>query len=212
MKNSMQPMSVIAIIAACFFALSFSSAETRQEEIRKTQADGRPKAETTKTSGGANQEAATNPTAESLPTIDEARKRARLLHTAFNGVLQVMHRDFFEEDVSDIPSASLQDVFDDLAENQGVKLRWLGVNAKTLNLDHNPRDEFEKSAVKSLSSGKREFEAVEDQTYRYAGSIRLHNACLKCHVPNRTSLEDRTAGLVISLPIAKAPILKRQER
>ena len=61
----------------------------------------------------------------------------------------------------------------------------------------------ETRAVKVLSSGEKEYEAVENDRYRHAGAIRLHNVCLKCHVPNRTSLEDRAAGLVISMPIKK---------
>ncbi|MFV1995493.1 MAG: hypothetical protein ACC661_08650, partial [Verrucomicrobiales bacterium] len=49
-------------------------------------------------------------------TVAEARGRARLLHETIHGALQVMHRDFFDpEDRHRIPSASLEDVFDELA-------------------------------------------------------------------------------------------------
>ena len=72
-----------------------------------------------------------------------------------------------------------------------------------MNIDHKPQDEFERKAVDSLRGGKVMFEAVEGNRYRRASAIILHNACLKCHVPNRTSLEDRVAGLVISMPIKK---------
>ncbi|MGI9239836.1 MAG: hypothetical protein ACR2RV_03490 [Verrucomicrobiales bacterium] len=40
-----------------------------------------------------------------------------------------------------------------------------------------------------------------DGVFRFVGAIRLHNACLKCHVPFRQSLETRLAGLSISIPI-----------
>jgi len=135
-------------------------------------------------------------------SIVEARGRARLLHEVLHGALQVMHRDFFDEDERDvIPSASLEDVFEVLEEQHAVELRWLGVNARVMDSDHKPRDEFEEAAVRALAKGEHEFEAVEDGRLRYAGAIELHNQCLKCHVPNRTSLEDRAAGLLIYLPL-----------
>ena len=34
-----------------------------------------------------------------------------------------------------------------------------------------------------------------------AAPITLTNHCLKCHVPDRKSTEDRTAGLIISMPV-----------
>jgi len=137
-----------------------------------------------------------------LPDVDEARGRARLLHETLHGALQIMHRDFFRpEDKTPIPSAALEDVFKVMAETWKVELHWLGVNARVMDAEHEARDDFEKDAVKVLATGAAEHEAVEADRYRFAGSIQLHNACLKCHVPNRTSLEDRFAGLVISMPV-----------
>lgn len=69
-----------------------------------------------------------------------------------------------------------------------------------MNVDHKAREAFERKAVAALKSGKEEFEAVEGGRYRRVGSIVLHDVCLQCHLPNRTSRENRTAGLVISMP------------
>lgn len=55
-----------------------------------------------------------------------------------------------------------------------------------MNIDHWPKTDFEKNAVKSLASGKEEFEATENEFCRHAGVIRLASQCLKCHIPNRT--------------------------
>jgi hypothetical protein len=143
---------------------------------------------------------------EKLPTgVDEARGRAQILHETIHGALQVMHRDFFVDDENlSLPSQSLQDVFKELTLKWGIEIRWLGVNAKTMDSDHKPKDRFEENAVEALAAGKTEFEAVERNIYRYAGLIKLQNECLKCHVPHRKSLEDRAAGLVINIPF-KAP-------
>tara|TARA_R110002095_G_scaffold76879_1_gene65799 strand:- start:8924 stop:9505 length:582 start_codon:yes stop_codon:yes gene_type:complete len=137
-------------------------------------------------------------------TKAEAQVRARLLHETIHGSLQVMHRDFFQEDESiTIPSHSLEDVFKELNRTFGVKVRWLAVNAKAMNIDNEPKTEFEKSAVEVLSDGKPEYEILSDDTYHFAGSIRLPSQCLKCHLPGRKSNKDRVAGLVISMPFKK---------
>jgi len=137
-------------------------------------------------------------------TKAEAQARAKLLHETIHGSLQVMHRDFFLEDESiTIPSHSLEDVFKELDRTYGVKIRWLAVNAKAMNIDNEPKSDFEKAAVKVLSDGKPEYEKLADDTYHFAGSIRLPSQCLKCHLPGRKSNKDRVAGLVISMPLKK---------
>lgn len=136
----------------------------------------------------------------------EARSRARLLHETIRGALQVVHRDLFDEDNAlAIPSASLEDVFDELSESYDVDIKWLIVETDIVNVDHQPEDDFEEAAVKALKKGKSRHEAVEKNQYRFAGPIRLASQCLKCHVQNRTSTEDRTAGLLISMPLNLKP-------
>ena len=143
-------------------------------------------------------------------TVDEARTRARLLHETIRGALQVMHRDFFGngEDDLNLPSQSLDDVFLALAELWGVEIQWLGVNA-TKGASHEPDDDFEKAAARALAAGEPEYEAVERGKYRFVGTIRIRNQCLKCHVPNRTSLEDRVGGLAIQIPLKKGAVSPR---
>lgn len=128
--------------------------------------------------------------------------RAQLLHETIHGTLQVMHRDFFQRDErSRIPSASLEGVFAGLQKNWDVKISWMAVNAKAMSIDHKPSDQFERAAVKVITEGAESHESVEGGTFRYAGAITLGNSCLKCHVPGRTSLEDRKAAVLISMPL-----------
>lgn len=135
-------------------------------------------------------------------TVGEARSRARLLHEMVHGTLQVVHRDFFdEENIHAIPSASLEDVFKEMSRSYGVEVKWLNVNTDVVNVDHQPEGEFEKEAAKQLAAGKPYVEARDGNHYRFAGPIRLASQCLKCHLKSRTSTDDRTAGLVISMPI-----------
>jgi len=137
-------------------------------------------------------------------TKEEAKVRAQILHDTIHATLQFVHRDFFDPLEMDlIPSATLEEVFEEVEEKWAIEIRWLGVEGKTMNVDHKPRDKFEQKAVEALAKGEKEFETMEGRIFRRAAPIVLHNACLKCHVPDRTSLEDRVAGLVISMPLAK---------
>ena len=145
------------------------------------------------------------------PTREEALVRAQLLHAALDGALQVMHRDFFRKGESRaIPSESLKDVFKTMGEQWGVTLRWLATEETIMNVENKAVDAFETGALLVLATGKREVSAVEGGTFRYAGPVMIRNECLKCHVPHRTTLEDRFAALSISMPVqpvapAKAP-------
>jgi hypothetical protein len=138
------------------------------------------------------------------PSLAEARRQAETLHTAMHATLQIVHHQFYRLDEGlPIPAATFEDVFAALEEEHHVKLRWLTVEGQAMNSDHKPRDTFEHDAVKALKSGKPAFERAENGVYRRAGSITLLNDCLKCHIPNRTSTKNRTAGLIISIPIKK---------
>jgi len=139
-----------------------------------------------------------------LPTANEARERAKLLHETIHSTLHVVHHHYYREDEElTIPGVALKRVFRELAESRNVRLRWLAVDAQAMNVEHNPKDEFEKKAAMALASGRPEFESAEHGVFRFVGSITLGSECLKCHLPNRKSTNDRVAGLVISMPIKK---------
>lgn len=137
-----------------------------------------------------------------LPSADEARGRAELLHDTLGDLLQVVHHEYYRLDEGlTLPAAAFKAVFAEVARKRKVELRWLAVNAPPMNVDHKADSEFEQQAVKALAAGAEHFERVENGVYRRAGRIMLESECLKCHVPNRRSTEARIAALVISLPI-----------
>lgn len=138
-----------------------------------------------------------------LPTVDEARRRAEILHEAMHATLQVVHLQYFREDEGlAIPAATLRSVFRELGRRQGVELRWLAVNAQAMNTDHEPRTDFEKEAAAKLTAGATSHEQTDGGTYRRVGAIVLESECLKCHQPTRTDTRPRTAGLLIAMPVA----------
>jgi hypothetical protein len=137
-------------------------------------------------------------------TIEEARGQARLLHGTYNAALRTIHRRYFDaEEKEAIPAKALEDMFPEIDEGTGRTTRWISVNTPAMNVDHEPRDGFEKQAAEALAEGKKEFESVEGSVYHRAGEVRLVASCLKCHLSSLTRQvqKDRVAALVISIPV-----------
>jgi len=148
---------------------------------------------------------------EVKPTVavESARQQAKLVHTIYATTLDVMHERYFRNDRSTIPARAMEDVFAEVARTTKIDARWIGVNAKTMGINHEPKDEFEKSAARALGTGKEEFEAVENGVYRRAEGIPLSIGCLTCHgsfgmIPKTP----RFAGLVINIPLKSEPPAK----
>lgn len=137
-------------------------------------------------------------------SLEEARRQATVLHTAMHAALQVVHHRFYREDEGlPIPAATLKEVFSELEQEEHVALRWLAVEGQVMNSDHKAQTPFEMEAVAALKAGKGDFERAENGVYRRAAAITLTNHCLKCHMPDRKSTANRTAGLVIAIPITQ---------
>lgn len=140
---------------------------------------------------------------KSKPTLSEARRQAEVLQTTVDSVLRLVHDRYYREDEGlPLPAATLKDVFKDLEKRNNVKLRWLAVEGQAMNTDHKARTDFEHKAVAVLKADHPFHEETSDRMFRRAVPITLSNHCLKCHVPDRRSLEDRTAGLIIEIAIA----------
>jgi len=138
------------------------------------------------------------------PTLKEARRQAKILHTSIHATLRVVHDRYYREDEGlPIPALILGDVFKELEDTENIKLRWLTVEGLAMNTDHRPQDDFEIEAVKSLKAGERFHEQSENGLYRRAAPITLSSHCLKCHMPDRKSTRDRIAGLIIAIPVER---------
>ena len=134
--------------------------------------------------------------------VQQARRQAEILHDTLHSTLQVVHHRYYREDEGLLlPAAALREIFADVEKRQKIELHWLAVEGEVMNTDHRARDEFEQAAVAALKADRPFHEEVTEKAYRRAGPITLKNECLKCHVPDRKSTEDRTAGLVITIPL-----------
>ncbi|MCA9012463.1 MAG: DUF3365 domain-containing protein [Planctomycetaceae bacterium] len=135
---------------------------------------------------------------------EEARRQSKVLHSTIHSTLRVVHDRYYREDEAlPIPAAAMGEIFKDIESIEHVKLRWLAVDGQAMNTDHVTKDSFETEAVKALKAGKLFHEEATERTNRRVASVTLSNHCLKCHIPDRQSTKDRTAGLIISVPIGR---------
>ncbi|WZO96608.1 DUF3365 domain-containing protein [Isosphaeraceae bacterium EP7] len=136
-------------------------------------------------------------------TVEQARDRAKLMHTIYASTLEALHHHYFRKGNSILPARAMEDVFDELAEQSKIQSRWIAVTTKAMSLDHQAESDFELEAVRQIASGKGEFERVEKDYYQRAGAIPLTAGCVGCHAgfSVRQTKSPNFAGLVIRIPL-----------
>lgn len=176
---------LVAMIAASSFVVAMSN---------------QPSATVTQTNQASQESGTASDSATAA--LEAPRRQAEVLHSAMHSALRVVHDRYYKEDEGlAIPAAALEEVFQDVQNEHRVQFRWLVVEGQAMNVDHSAKTDFEKDAVKALKQGQPFLETTEEGMYRRAGPITLTNHCLKCHVPDRKSTKNRTAGLIISVPL-----------
>mgnify|MGYP001562913480 FL=1 len=138
---------------------------------------------------------------EEIPlSVVEARGRAKLLHETYEATLLTIHRQYFHEGKGmPVPSRALEDIFHRVARRSNVEARWIAVNAQAMSIEHNPKDDFEKAAVRALDAGHESYELLQRGTYRRAAAVTLVSDCIKCHTSQTRA---PIAGLVITMRVA----------
>lgn len=135
-------------------------------------------------------------------SVKVARDRAKLLHDVYASTLHVMHERYFHGDRAVVPARAMEDVFAEMKQRYQVQSRWIAVNLRAMNIDHDPETAFEKRASREIASGKQTVEAIEDGYYRRAVAIPLTGGCIRCHAGvGNQSTRKPLAGLVINIPV-----------
>jgi hypothetical protein len=177
-----------AVVATCIIiALSAGASESQEHKPKGTQ----PSASEIRADERAR-----------VPIV-VARDRAKIMHEIYASTLNVMHHRYFHGDRTMVPARAMEEIFSDIKLESRAQAKWISVNLKAMNIDHEPNNAFEKQAAKEIAAGKSEVEIIEDGYYRRAVAIRLSDGCIRCHEnffkePTKTP---KFAGLVISMPV-----------
>lgn len=125
------------------------------------------------------------------------------MHQIYAATLDVIHAKYFHSERAIIPARAMEDVFEVLERENGIRAQWIAVNLRAMSINHDPKTDFEKRAARALGDGTLEYESVDDGVYRRATPILLNDGCLGCHAGfgSRPSKNQKLAGLVISIPV-----------
>jgi hypothetical protein len=135
-------LSLVAFCVISGLCLAFLTTSSNGESQKSDTADGSEKADE----------------AEDKLTVPEARRQTKLLHDTYIATLHTVHRSYFDEDEREIiPARALEEVFRQVDAETGGKTRWISVNTPAMNIDHKPKEGFEKDAARELAKGEREF-------------------------------------------------------
>ena len=118
-----------------------------------------------------------------------------------------MHDRYFHGDRAIVPARAMEDIFERMEKTSRAQARWISVNANPMSVNHEPRNDFEKSAATALAAGKSDFESVDGQVYRRAAPIPLTGSCIGCHTGffKDPPKSPRFAALIISMPVSETP-------
>jgi hypothetical protein len=122
-------------------------------------------------------------------TLDHARETVRMLDDVYKTYIVLITAEYVD-DPSVLPAATLSKrVFASMNNKGWYKTRLLDATGAPFNPDNNPKDDFEREAIKAMHSGKNYFEKiekVEGKDYlRAATSVHaVMKGCITCH-PDR---------------------------
>ena len=145
--------------------------------------------------------------------VEEARQRAELLEQVYLATLEMLHHSYFHGDRAVVPARAMEAVFREMEQRTHSQARWISVSLKAMNIDHDPRTDFEKRSARTLRKGDAKVETIEQGFYRRAIPISLNGGCLHCHdgFGRGTSTTPKFAGLIVSVPVREGDTLPEEE-
>ncbi|KHE91005.1 MAG: DUF3365 domain-containing protein [Candidatus Scalindua rubra] len=118
--------------------------------------------------------------------LTRAREKVRMLDDVYKTFIVLITAEYVD-DPSVLPAATLtKRVFESMSRKGWNKARLLDATGTPFNPDNNPRDKFERDAIKAMISGESYFEKVEKvdgkDSLRAATSVRaVMKGCIYCH-------------------------------
>ncbi len=137
-------------------------------------------------------------------TLEQARETVRMLDDVYKTYIVLITAEYVDNP-SVLPAATLSKrVFEEMNKKGWYKTRLLDGTGTPFNPDNNPKDDFEREAIKAMHSGRNYFERVEKiegkDYLRAATSVHaVMKGCLACH-PGR-KFADLLGAISYGIPL-----------
>jgi len=139
-------------------------------------------------------------------TLNSARETVRMLDDLYKTFIVLITAEYVE-DPSVLPAATLSKrVFEAMNKKGWHKARLLDATGTPFNPDNNPRDNFERKAIKAMLSGSTYFESIEKiegkSHLRAATSVHaVMKGCISCHPDKKFG--DLLGAISYTIPLEK---------
>lgn len=136
--------------------------------------------------------------------LSRAREKVQMLDDLYKTFIVLITAEYVN-DPSVLPAAALSKrVFESMSKKGWHKARLLDATGTPFNPDNNPRDKFERDAIKAMVSGESYFEKVEKTDgkdwLRAASSVRaVMKGCIACHPDKKVG--DLLGAISYSIPL-----------
>ena len=136
--------------------------------------------------------------------LEHARKTVRMLDDLYKTYIVLITQEYVD-DPSVLPAATLSKrVFESMNKKGWHKARLLDATGTPFNPENNPRDEFERDAIKAMISGKTYFEKIEkiegkDHLRAVTSVHAVMKGCISCH-PDR-KFGDLLGGIAYNIAL-----------
>ncbi len=142
--------------------------------------------------------------ASQADNLGDARKKVQMLDDLYKTFIVLITAEYVD-DPSVLPAATLaKRVFESMSKKGWHKARLLDATGTPFNPDNNPRDEFERDAIKAMVSGESYYEKAEKidgkDFLRAATSVRaVMKGCITCHPDKKFG--DLLGAISYSIPL-----------
>jgi hypothetical protein len=136
-------------------------------------------------------------------SLAEGRRLVRMMDDIYKHAVLATHKMYVQD--AGTPSAITwaKQVLPQVEAKGWPRAHIFSGTGRPLHPDNEPKDDFERAAVRAFQGGKSAVEAVEGDTLRYASEIRVTDrSCLMCHVRNHEG--DLLGGVSYRVALQKA--------
>ncbi len=136
--------------------------------------------------------------------LDYARKTVRMLDDVYKTYIVLITEEYVD-DPSVLPAATLSKrVFKSMNKKGWHKARLLDATGTPFNPENNPKDEFERDAIKAMISGRTYFEKIEkiegkDHLRAVTSVHAVMKGCISCHPASRVG--DLLGGIAYTIAL-----------
>lgn len=142
-------------------------------------------------------------------TPEEARQTVALLHDAYQTVLEETHAVYHAKPGQPVAAKIVRELQEKMGSLGWPQSHFLGVNALIMRPDHRANDAFERDAVRQLSDGKPQVEAMDGKVMRFATGVPLAGECGSCHWMDQGG--PRRAAITWRIPLKAGSVLSGPE-